>query len=284
MTSQHSVAINPAPTGAEADARAAHDAAMAAKADGVSIVTTTVDDAGNRNTQTIQKPADLILGKFKTHDDLAKAYTELERKLGAGQPPAAEPQKTAEPQKAPTTQEPPKGDTPAQQSAIDLAAAEFATDGKLSDETFAALEKTGIPRPIAEQYLSGIKAQAEMVEQSAYSVVGGEQQYTALVEWAAQNLTDAEIDAYDEAVNSANPAKIKSAVEGLNARYRLAAGFEPGVKFGGKSAGPGEFFKSRHEMQAAMSDPRYKAGDPAFHAEVREKIANAERMGVNIFA
>lgn len=275
--SQQSLQMGNSPAPAAAAAQQAAEAAALKAGEGVQITSTVVNPDGTKTTDFSHTPGQqppaqpqgepLILGKFKSQADLEAAYKALESKLGQPQQPQTQ-----------TPQQPPQG----QQSVFDKAAAEFAADGKIADETLASLEAAGVPRATVDNYVAGVVALAAQQEQAAFGLVGGEQTYGQMVEWASSNLSDAEIAAFDAAVT--NPATSEMAIKGLYARFQQSGTFEPtgGVKTGQPSAG--DMFRSRHEMIAAMQDERYTKGDAAYHADVQAKIANAMRAGINVFA
>lgn len=296
MSNQQSVTVLETPSPDAKAAQEAKEAAALKAAEGVTIQTTDRDASGNQVVTQVQEgtPSEtLILGKFKTQDDLIKAYVELERKLGSGQSnqQTQQSQQNAQQQNAQQKKEDqndqPQVVTSEQAKAIEAAAAEYAKDHKLSDETIANLEKAGIPRAVVEQYVRGVQAEEQLIQQSVYKITGGEDGYRQMIEWAAANLPQEEIEAYDKVVFEGSIAELKAAVEGLYARFRAASGFEPGTAVKGNSgagAEAGDYFKSRHELQAAMADPRYRMGDMAFHAEVQAKLARSLQLGIQLFA
>lgn len=284
--SQESIQTGNGPSPEETESRAAHDAAMIAKADGITISDTVLNDDGSKSTahqdagETApdgEAPAPegdrpgWLPEKFKSPEDLAKAYSELEKKLGAGEKPPEAPK---------------EGDAPTPgKTAFDAATQEFDEKGELSTETYDALAKAGVTRETVDAYIAGQQALAQSVVSRAHSATGGEDNYQKMISWASDNLSDSEIAAYDRAV--ADPSSLDATVKGLYARFQLEAGFEPGKSVGGKTpgrAGSGEAFRSRHEMQRAMMDDRYTKGDTAFHAEVQEKMRNAMAQGIDLFA
>jgi hypothetical protein len=106
-----------------------------------------------------------------------------------------------------------------------------------------------------------------------HSLVGGEEQYSELMQWASNNLPEAEIDAFNAAMDTQNPSNIRFAVQGLNARYRSEA--EPSLLQGGTGAvSSGGKFNSNAELTVAMRDPRY-AQDPAYRQQVADKLARS---------
>lgn len=279
----------------EAQRQAEHEAAMAAKgAAGGTVTINGRNEVGEQTTEVIggdgpQKPEgvpdkfwDAEKGEVRV-DALLQSYTELEKRQSAPKPDESNTDPTI-----PGKEDNAGGDgdegTPGgvTQAVFDKATAEIEADGKLSDETYTELEKQGISRQMVDQYIAGAEAQATQVAQAAHSLVGGEQSYANMIEWAASNLSEAEIAAFNDDV--VNPARQDAAVKGLHARFQAANGFEPSRTLNTtKPAAAGERFNSRHEMMAAMSDPRYKQGDTAFHAEVQRKIENATKANISLF-
>ena len=94
-------------------------------------------------------------------------------------------------------------------------------------------------------------------------------------EWAGQNLTETEKQAYNTAVNSKDLEAVKLAVVGLKARYAQSTGSEPTLVEGKASPSAEQGFASWAQVTQAMSDPRY-AKDPAYQAEVKNKLANSK--------
>lgn len=289
------------------DEQAAHDAAMAAKGEEVLLSVTELSDDGTRVTykaepstqnqeQQQQQPAHKAKAQKPEHvpdkfwdaekgevnfEAWAKSTRELEQRFHQQNQ-----QKTNEQQQQQQDgNDVPKGETPAQSNAIQLAANEYAQTGDLSKETREKLVKSGIDEDTINTYLAGLKAQEKLMVMEAYQLVGGAENYEAMIQWAQENLSDAEIDAFDAALD--DPAQRDSAIQGLYARFQLNGSYEGNPVQPNASAaraGSGAMFRSRFEMQEAMSDPRYKAGDRAFHEEVQIKMANALAAGIDLFS
>ena len=217
-----------------------------------------------------------LAGKYKDAQELEKAYIELEKKLGSRD--AQE--ETQEPQ-AEDQQE--QSEYSTQIDAISRAAEEFESKGELSAETLAEFEKMSSKELIQayfeyEQNLPAIDAPqtAELTQADVNTIqnsVGGEAAYQQLVGWAAQNFSEAEIQAFDNVVDSGNVAAINLALAGLQARYTDANGYE-GKMIQGKAAAPADTFKSQAEVVRAMSDPKYDR-DPAYRDEIMQKLARS---------
>ena len=94
--------------------------------------------------------------------------------------------------------------------------------------------------------------------------------------WASENLSEAEINAYNTTVNGKNIEATKLAIAGLNARYKNAEGIEPNLSKGERpSSSNASGYRSWAEVTAAMSDQRYSK-DVAYQADVQAKLKNSK--------
>ena len=148
--------------------------------------------------------------KFSSAEDMATAYQELESKLGN---PEASPE--------------PEGEQPESVSAINAATDEFMESGKLSDETFEALEKSGLPKQLVESYIAGQQAIADTQANEVFGAVGGQEGYQAMAEWATENLDEGSLDAFNQIVETGTVEQAKVAAQGLYSQYRSASGGAP---------------------------------------------------------
>ena len=217
--------------------------------------------------------------KFKSAEDMAKAYAELEKKIGQKAPEATQDQKADEN----TDQE--DGDaTPEEQANeaaekagldLDELSTKYWENGQLDDSDYESLEKAGYPKHIVEQFIKGQEAQAALIEQQVFSSVGGQEEYNAMLGWASDELSPGEVKAFNKAVNSGDIDEINAAVKGLKARYDASVGYEPTrqIKSDGKSASD-TMYRSVAELQKDMGDPRYK-NDPAFRKDVEAKLGRS---------
>lgn len=211
-----------------------------------------------------------ILGKFDSQEDLVKAYQELERKLSQQSQQQQTKQNTTE------LNEDQANDLIEKAGVnVDAMAEHFYENGGLAEEHYAELEKAGIPREYVDQYIAGVQAEAEKIRDEIFNEVGGEEQFAAMAEWAAANLSKAELDAYNEAVDSGDMSVVRSAVMSLAFRYQRDAGRDPNL-VGGNSGGM-TGFESLAQLTAAMKDPRYNT-DPAYRREVEQKLARSNIM------
>jgi len=209
--------------------------------------------------------------KFKSAEDMAQAYSELEKKLG--QAPKEE-QAEAEQSEAEAENKEEQAEenvSEAYQTIAEASKEFFENDGTLSEETYNALEKAGLPRDLVDSYAAGQQALLQSEEAQIQSVANG--QYDAMAEWANENLPQEEIDAFDEAVTGGTVQQAKLAVQGLYARYQNATGSTPKLTQGSVSGVSTMPFKSMQELARAQSDPRYRSGDKAYHEEIDRRLA-----------
>lgn len=212
-------------------------------------------------------------GKFKSAEDLEKAYKELESKLGQKEEKSSE-----------DVSEAPDADVPAPESETvqflqDASEEYFSNSNQLKPETIQKLKEMPSEQLI-DAYLEMQKnasiQPAQLTDAEANAIltsVGGEEAYNETLAWAADNLKPDEVAAFDNVINSGNKDAIFFAVQSLNQRYKDAVGFE-GKRVSGKSVkGQGvKGFRSQAELARAISDPRYRT-DPAYRLDIQEKLA-----------
>lgn len=222
------------------------------------------------------------------YEALAKAYSELEKKQSGKK------DETTDEEEAPAADEGndeaadgDKSDNPDEDAAretadkagldYDALSKEYWDNGKLDDASYDKLEKAGIPRHLVDGYIRGQQAIINETKAAVFNEVGGEANYDGMISWAAENLKENEIAAYDKAVNSGDMNQITLAVKGLKARYEAAEGMEPKVTVGGTTSKANDTYKSWAQVQKAMSDPRY-GSDPAYIAQVEAKLARSGEL------
>ena len=208
--------------------------------------------------------------KFKSVEDLAKSYQELEKKLGDSQPKETEVSKND------------NSDLDIAEKAVETAglnmdtlASEYAEKGELDEKSYEALEKAGIPKDYVNQFIEGQKAIADQQASSIKNMVGGSEAYTEMTAWAAENMSEEEKTAYNTAVNSKDIETAKLAVVGLKAKFEKANGNEPNLLEGKGTVSGEKGYASWAEVTRAMGDERYSK-DPAYQAMVQEKLANSD--------
>lgn len=229
-------------------------------------------------------------------EGLAKSYAELERGRSApaadpaAAPAAAPAAPAAAPAAAPTNAdgtiapapaapEAPAADSPLA-AAIATAATEYATAQEFTPETSKALADAGIPVEIQGIYLQGLKAQADAALTAIHGYVGGEQTYGEMANWARQNLSDAELDAYNDAIG--NPQLRENAVRGLHARFAQVRPSEGNlVAPSGGNATAGDVYTDRAQLIADQRNPLYQT-DAAFRQKVMDKLVRSQATGFQL--
>jgi hypothetical protein len=209
--------------------------------------------------------------KFKSAEDMANAYSELEKKLGqAPKEDEAEAEQVEE--KAEDETEQSEENTSEASQVLEEASKEFwSNDGQLSEETYNALEKAGYPKHIVDSYAEGMAALAEKQQGELNSLTQGN--YESMVEWANENLPQEELNAINNTINNSDMNMAKLAVQGLYARYQNEVGAKPKLTQGAVSGSSTMPFKSMQELARAQSDPRYRSGDKAYHQEIDRRLA-----------
>ena len=241
--------------------------------------------------QIQEQTEQLFAGKYKSAEELEKAYGELQKKLGekgdedseeAGDSESAESEETTE-EAEETTQ------SSAAAELITSASEEYTNnDGKLSPETlekFSAMSS----QELVEAYMkvqsnlpqgdlldnTGDISDATVNEIKNYA--GGDESYSNMVQWASENLESGAVEAFDNIVNTGSVDAIKLAVNGLKAQYQNAVGFEGTMVTGKAPVEQKDVYRSQAELVAAMSDRRYD-NDPAYRQDVIAKLERSDNL------
>jgi hypothetical protein len=218
-------------------------------------------------------------GKFKSAEDLEKAYLELQKKLGQ--------KETDESSSTDETESDDDGETAEEETPVakrvsflkEASDEYYSNDNQLKPETIEKLKEMP-SEELIEAYLELQKnnpvAQSQPLSADAAKTivdsVGGQDAYNDTLVWAADNLKPEEVAAYDNVVNSGNKDAIFFAVQALNQRYRDSVGFE-GQQVSGKAPKSSvKGFRSNAELATAISDRRYRT-DPAYRFDVEQKLA-----------
>ena len=216
-----------------------------------------------------------ILGKFKSPQDLAKAYAELQRKMGqqSGEQPEATPQ--AEPDAAPQ-QEGSYSATDAAEiygkGAVEALAGKGLDLGKVMWQAdqgedisvhYAALaESFNVPQTVVENYVSKAQSapstgEAGLSDADAATLlesVGGQDNFNQLSGWAKSNLPAEELASYNAVVDSGNKEAISWALKAMQARQVAPDSVvEPELYGGGAPTDTVVRFESQQQVLDAMN-------------------------------
>lgn len=246
--------------------------------------------------QQQEEQQQLILGKFKTPEDLAKAYKELERKLGQRAQQAAE--------QAPVSYSPEVGaaeygealaerfegaefnpfDVEAKvgrgELSLEEAAKEFAEAGGISAKAAEALLRSRVQEPV--QW-------SDEQTQEVMNLVGGEEQFRAISQWAVENLGDEQLEPYNQAVARGDRAGIELGLRWIVAEARArqaqasASDLVEAPLVAGAPPAAGAVFQNGAQAREAMNrlDSRGRRlydVDESYRAKVEQMIARSPNL------
>ena len=199
----------------------------------------------------------LLAGKYKSVEDIEKAYNELQTKLG----------QKGEETTEPTTET--QADTTSESDVFERAYSEWAEKGEVSEDTIDQIVKDkGIPKQYVEQFIRQSSAEETLLQNSIMESVGGRDEYTKITEWAVNNLPQTEIDAYNKIIESGDVEQIKFALNALSQKRGSTKFIQPDKN---NTFTDSNSFNSKAEMVQAMKDPRYEK-DLAYRQKVERMI------------
>lgn len=214
-----------------------------------------------------------ILGKFKNPAELAKAYAELQRKMGqqsADRPEAQPVVETEAAQEAGYSADQAseiygkEAVSVLAEQGVDLAQLMWNADqGADISEHYDTLAQTfKVPRQVVENYVS--KAQSASSDGDAglsdadatalLNSVGGQENFNQLSSWAKSNLQPEELANYNAVVDSGNKDAISWALKAMQARQASPdAVVEPQLYGGGAPTDTRVVFESQQQVLDAMN-------------------------------
>jgi len=222
-----------------------------------------------------QQESELYAGKFENAEELENAYLELQRKLGSNDDDDEVEDTTLDEDEFEYDEA-----TVAGIELITEASDEYyANEGQVSAETMQKFQEMS-SSDLVNAYMaiqennpdqggySPDLTDAEM--NSVYNSAGGEAEYNRLTAWAADNVPESKLDAFNDIIDRGNATAIQIAVAGLRSEYEAQEGYE-GRMLQGRAARAVNGFRSQAEVVQAMSDPRYDS-DPAYRQDVYDKL------------
>ena len=221
-----------------------------------------------------KEESELYAGKYQSAEELEEAYINLQKKLGSSDEDDEVEETTFDEDEYP--EEVAEG-----VDLITTASEEyFENDGEISAETMQQFTEMS-SSDLVEAYMAirdrnpevdgGVSPDLTDAEMNqVYNSAGGEAEYGRLTSWAAQNLSEQKLDAFNDMIDRGNSTAIQIAVAGLRAEYEAQEGYE-GRMLTGKSAPAADGFRSQAEVVQAMSDPRYDR-DEAYRQDVYDKL------------
>lgn len=149
---------------------------------------------------------------------------------------------------------------------------EYINNGELSPESLKALLDAGFNETAINAYIETKTVQSQAEADAIISeTVGTREVYTKMSEWMITNLSEAELDRYNNGVNTEH-AKIY--IENMFIKYTKAVTPPTIVRDNGyvrEGNQPSAGFKSLNEQNLAMADIRY-GKDAKYTAQVRDKV------------
>ena len=265
------------------------EAEVSGEVEGVSL-SAEEQDSLQVGEQIQEQTEQLFAGKYKTAEDLEKAYGELQKKLGEKGDEDSEEAGDSEPAESKEDSE--ETEETSQPSAaaelITSASNEFSEKGELTAETIAKFSSMS-SQELVEAYMQ-VQGQLPQASQEAEvadistavvnevkNAAGGETAYNNMVQWAGENLEKSSIDAFDSIINSGSVDAIKLAVSGLKAQYENSNGYEGTMLTGKAPTNTKDVYRSQAELVAAMSDRRYD-NDPAYRQDVIARLERSDNL------
>ena len=235
--------------------------------------------------QLVAEQEQLLAGKYKSAEELENAYLSLQKKLGQTEEEEVDYESSDEGyEEEEGSDEEVSEYAPAVNLITEASEEYYANDGQLSEETiesFSQMSSQDLVNAYLEIQANNPQAPTQGVElseaqvNSVQNACGGEANYNAVVDWAASNLTDEAINAFDSVVDSGNPMAISIAFKGLQNEYNEANGYEGRMLQGRAASSAGETFRSQAELVSAMGDPRYDT-DEAYRDDVLRKLNESD--------
>ena len=211
----------------------------------------------------------LLAGKYKNAEELEKGYLELQQKLNNNE----ETQEEGKPEDE-------EYESDEEPNVLDKVWEAAISGNEFSEELTEEINNMA-PTDIANMYLD-YRQQAENGTaqgrdfsqadvQQLKGVVGGEENYTNMIEWAQGALNEQEIKMFDAVMQKGDPLAAFFAVRSLGYAYQDAVGYDGNMVQGKAPKQSNDQFRSQQEVVTAMADPRYE-DDPAYRRDIMEKL------------
>ena len=218
----------------------------------------------------------LLAGKYKNAEELEKGYLELQQKLNTKQ---EEPAQEEVEEEESTAEE-------AEANILDQLWEEAGTEEGYTQESLDKLRKMSVDE-LAQMHLeyrdSVTKEQPQDKDFSQADikelkgVVGGEENYANMINWAQGSLNEQEIQMFDAVMQRGDPLSAFFAVRSLAYAYNDAVGYDGKMVQGKAPKQNTDQFRSQAEVVAAMGDPRYE-NDPAYRRDIMEKLERSPNV------
>ena len=216
----------------------------------------------------------LLAGKYKNAEELEKGYLELQQKLSNQEEEPAEEEEQGE-----------EGE--AEGTILDQLWDEATSEsGEYSQETLDELNNMKV-EDLAQlhlEYRNSVQNQepegkdfSEADIKELKGVVGGEQNYANMIDWAQKSLNEQEVKMFDAVMQKGDPLAAFFAVRSLAYAYNDSVGYEGKMVQGKAPKQSNDQFRSQAEVVAAMGDPRYE-NDPAYRRDIMQKLERSPNV------
>ena len=217
----------------------------------------------------------LLAGKYKNAEELEQGYIELQKKLG-------QQENTAEEAEEEQVEEGEEEDL----SILDELWEYESNNEEFHEEALAELKEMD-PVELAKMHIeyrkqvetgeTGGRDFSEQDIKELKGIVGGEENYTNMIQWAQGALNETEVNMFDAVMAKGDPLSAFFAVRALAYAYNDSIGYEGNMVQGKAPRQSNDQFRSQAEVVAAMGDPRYE-NDPAYRRDIMEKLERSPNV------
>jgi len=219
----------------------------------------------------------LLAGKYKNAEELEQGYIELQKKLGQQEDTAEEAEEeTAEAE----------SDEDVEINLLDELWEYEANNEEFHEEALEELKGMD-PVELAKMHIeyrkqveTGETGGRDFSEQDITElkgIVGGEENYTNMIQWAQGALNETEVNMFDAVMARGDPLAAFFAVRALADAYNDSVGYEGNMVQGKAPKQSNDQFRSQAEVVAAMGDPRYE-NDPAYRRDIMQKLERSPNV------
>ena len=219
----------------------------------------------------------LLAGKYKNAEELEQGYIELQKKLGQQEDIAEEAEEeTAEAE----------SDEDVEINLLDELWEYEANNEEFHEEALEELKGMD-PVELAKMHIeyrkqveTGETGGRDFSEQDITElkgIVGGEENYTNMIQWAQGALNETEVNMFDAVMAKGDPLAAFFAVRALAYAYNDSVGYEGNMVQGKAPKQSNDQFRSQAEVVAAMGDPRYE-NDPAYRRDIMQKLERSPNV------
>ena len=246
------------------------------------VETTSIDNLSEEEKDSLQvgekmeqAQEQLLAGKYKNAEELEKGYLELQQKLSNNE---EEPQKEAQEEES---------ESPDEVSVLDRMWEEAISGNDFSEELTKEIQDMS-PTDLANMYLDYRQQQEQQPTAGSRdfsteeitqlkSIVGGDKNYTNMIDWAQKSLNEQEVKMFDAVMERGDPLAAFFAVRSLAYAYNDAIGYDGNMVQGKAPRQSNDQFRSQQEVVRAMADPRYEE-DPAYRRDIMEKLERSPNV------